>query len=293
MPFLPDRTLDHLRRVAEAPDLTGTRYQLEGELGRGGMAVVYRARDTRLERSVALKVMEDAAEHSHDEARIIARLEHPGIVPLYDAGELPDGRFYYAMKLVEGQRLDEFLARESTLAERLRIFEKICEAVAFAHSRGVIHRDLKPRNVMVGAFGEALVMDWGVARRVDAPERPGTVVGTPRYMAPEQAAGRPDAADARADVYSLGAMLEDVAKGERSRPLAAIAAKARSADPGGRYPSVREMADDLSRFLDGLPVSAYRENALERLARYAGQNRTLLLLLAAYLAVRLLLFFLR
>jgi hypothetical protein len=293
MPFLPDRTLDHLRRVAEAPELDGTRYTLEGELGRGGMAVVYRVLDTRLGRRIALKVMDDGSELAGEEARIVAQLEHPGIVPLYDAGTLPDGRFYYAMKLVEGLRLDEFLERESTLPERLRIFQKVAEAVAFAHSRGVIHRDLKPRNIMVGAFGEALVMDWGVARRTDAaPERPGTVVGTPRYMAPEQAAGSA-APDPRADVFSLGALLEDIMKTDRPRALAALAAKARAADPGERYPSVDELADDLARFLDGLPVAAYRAGPVERLALFGRRNRTLLLLVAVYLAVRALLFLIR
>ncbi|MBZ5581216.1 MAG: serine/threonine protein kinase [Acidobacteriia bacterium] len=277
MTYLPDRTLDHLRQVAELPDLSGTRYEMEGELGRGGMGVVYRARDTLLGRSVALKVTEDGGA----EARLIARLEHPGIVPVYDAGALPDGRRYYAMKLVDGLRLDRFLEREPALPGRLRVFEKVCEAVAFAHSRGVVHRDLKPQNIMVGAFGEALVMDWGV---------PGAVAGTPRYMAPEQAAG---SADARSDVFSLGALLEDVMRPESPRPLAAIARKARAANPEERYASVRLLAADAARFMDGLAVTAYRETPWERLVRFARGNRTLLLLLAAYLAMRLLLFAIR
>src|SRR5207248_224584 len=97
---------------------------------------------------------------------IIARLEHPGIVPVHDAGELPDGRFYYAMKLVRGRRLDEEAVRLPELAARLGLFQKTCEAVAFAHAHGVLHRDLKPQNIMVGEFGEVLVMDWGVAKEL-------------------------------------------------------------------------------------------------------------------------------
>jgi eukaryotic-like serine/threonine-protein kinase len=142
---------------------------VEVELGRGGMGTVYRAIDHRLDREIALKVV--PLSHPADidvdrllrEARVLARLEHPGIVPVHDAGLLPDGRAFYAMKRVRGQRLDEH-ARTLPLPERLRAFQRICEAVAFAHAHGVIHRDLKPENVMVGPFGEVLVMDWGVAK---------------------------------------------------------------------------------------------------------------------------------
>ena len=279
--------LDHLRQVAEGPDLAGTRYDVEGELGRGGMGVVYRARDRLLGRSIALKVINDGSEISEGEARIIAQLEHPGIVPLYDAGSLPDGRGYYAMKLVEGASLDEFLARESTLAERLRIFERVCEAVAFAHSRGVVHRDLKPQNVMIGEFGEVLVMDWGVARRLEDSEPAGTVVGTPRYMAPEHDSGPP------CDVYALGALLDDLMLDQHPRALVAIAAKARAAVPESRYPSATELAADVSRFLDGNAVTAYDETTLDRAIRFARRNSTLLLLIAAYLLVRAIFFALR
>jgi serine/threonine protein kinase len=169
MTWLSDRTLDHLREVADEPDLSGTRYRLLEPVGRGGMGRVYRARDTGLDRDVALKVLHTheaaAADRLIAEARILARLEHPGIVPVHDAGTLPDGRVFCAMKLVRGKRLDA-LAREPDvdLPERLRIFQRICETVAFAHAHGVLHRDLKPQNVMVGAYGEVLVLDWGIAK---------------------------------------------------------------------------------------------------------------------------------
>jgi len=131
---------------------------------------VYAADDRELQRRVALKVLaapritEEARERMLREARILARLEHPGIVPVHDILSLPDGRVAYAMKLVQGERLDAHARRLRGLRERLRIFERICEAVAFAHAQGVIHRDLKPGNIMVGSFGEVLVLDWGVAK---------------------------------------------------------------------------------------------------------------------------------
>jgi len=259
--------LDHLRAVTEAPDLSGTRYELVDEVGRGGMGIVYRARDTALDRMVALKVIEAGPV---EEARTLARLEHPGLVPVYDSGVLPDGRVYYAMRLVTGQRLDEQLRRGTSLAARLRIFEKICEAVAFAHDRGVVHCDLKPRNIMTGGFGEVFVMDWGIANRAGA--------GTPRYGAPEETP------TPRADVFSLGRILEDM--GPLPRPLAAVAARATAGDAAARYGSVRELAADVARFLDGMAVSAYRAGPVEAAARFAKRNAVLLLLLATYLVVK-------
>ena len=154
-----DALLEHLRHVAALPDLTGTRYELESEIGRGGMGVVYAALDRQLDRRVALKVLDFALA---GEARLIARLEHPAIVPIYDTGTLPDGREFYAMKLVTGARVDQYVAGSPSLNDRLRVVRRVGEALAFAHTRGIIHRDLKPQNVMVGEFGEVYVMDWGV-----------------------------------------------------------------------------------------------------------------------------------
>jgi serine/threonine-protein kinase len=232
------------------------------------------------------------------------------------------------MKRVVGRQLDEHFAAEPSIPARLRAFERICETVAFAHAHGVIHRDLKPENVMVGSFGEVLVLDWGVARLRDrsepipserspaatgspAPRAPlapgdtaeGTVLGTPGYMAPEQARGEVGRTDERTDVYALGAILfflltnaAPPAAGpagsprqrnpEVPRPLASICAKALAEDPASRYGSVQDMSSDVSAFLSGRPVGAHREGPLEWANRQALRYRTPLLLIGAYLAMR-------
>ncbi|HKG92417.1 MAG TPA: serine/threonine-protein kinase [Gemmatimonadaceae bacterium] len=330
--WLSDAALVHLRRVADWPELTSTRYEVVELIARGGMGAVYRARDLELGREVALKVVslpeDDAAARTLREARTIARLEHPGIVPVHDVGTLADGRVYYTMKLVRGDRLDVHAAAQGTTALLLRIYVRVCEAVAFAHAHGVIHRDLKPQNIMVGAFGEVLVMDWGVAkdngcevriangelnslgtpdasRRPDsqfairtsqpleATTLPGTVLGTPGYMAPEQAAGNAGAVDERGDVYALGAILRDLLQvgeaGAAPAPLLAIAARAMAADPGARYQRVTELAADVLAYLEARPVSAHREGLIERARRVGAKYRTPILLVLAYLLMRALL----
>jgi eukaryotic-like serine/threonine-protein kinase len=283
MTWLSDDAVSRLREVSELPDLTGTRYELVRELGRGGMGIVYEVRDNELQRTVAMKV---ANEDWVREARIIASLEHPGIVPVHDAGVLADGRFFYTMKLVRGLRLDEWSKGEHGLTERLRLFARICEPVAFAHANEFVHRDLKPENVMVGELGSVLVMDWGVARKAD--EHDGMVAGTFGYMAPEQARG--EAAGPRSDVHALGAVLKTLLD-KPPRPFAAIIAKAMSAEPSSRYEDARALREDILRFLDGVPVSAYRESFFERAARWAKLNRVLLGLVAAYLLMRAIVFF--
>ena len=170
MKWLSDDRLDHLRSIVGNPDFSSTKYNFVKELGRGGMGTVYLAEDTELDRLVAIKVLntpevtDDLRNRMIREAQIIARLEHPGIVPVHDVGTLPDGRIYYAMKFVRGSRLDEYAAEGASLRDRLRKFQAVCDAVAFAHAHGVIHRDLKPQNIMIGSFGEVLVLDWGVAK---------------------------------------------------------------------------------------------------------------------------------
>src|SRR6185436_20835 len=190
--MISEPALDRLSAMFRSPDVTGTRYELVSILGRGGMGVVYLARDTALDREVALKIF-DRAPGDANEARLIARLEHPGIVPVHDFGELPDGRQFYAMKLVRGDRLDRWMGAGRDISERLGVFLRVCDAVAFAHAHGVVHRDLKPANVMVGEFGEVLVLDWGIAAELtnaDSGSRGrDSIVGTPEYMAPEQARG--------------------------------------------------------------------------------------------------------
>ena len=279
-----DRQLSHLLAVTDRPDLIGTPYVIHEEIGRGGMGVVYSAEDTRLGRQVALKVTTG----NDQEARVIAALEHPGIVPVHDAGTLPDGRLYYVMKLVRGEPLDQFAQRQASVAGRIALFLKVCDAIEYAHSRGVIHRDLKPANIMAGAFGEVVILDWGVAKTVSGDA--GDVAGTPRYMAPEQSHG---VADPRSDIYSLGAVLEAILPDDCPRPLHAIILKAKSPKPEDRYPSASELAADLNRYLDGSAVTAYRESVLERLTRFARRNRTLLLLAGAFTMMRLVLFFWR
>src|SRR5262249_40412233 len=168
------------------------------------MGIVCLARAWALDREVALKIVDrvdegtrsgSAAALAH-EARILAQLEHPGIVPVHDFGELPDGRVYYAMRRVRGERLDRWLAAGRDLPDRLTVFLRVCDAVAFAHAHGVVHRDLKPENVMIAEFGDVLVLDWGIARPearsvrgsgvgVRSSGSPDLIAGTPEYMSPE------------------------------------------------------------------------------------------------------------
>jgi len=323
MRWLSDKTLDHLRTLAGQPDLTSTKYRLLGEIGRGGMGTVYLVQDEVLNRQVALKVLnipelsEEAASRLLREARILAQLEHPEIVPMHDAGRLPDGRVFYVMKRVRGRRLDEYRQEATSRADLLRIFEKLCEAVAFGHANGVIHRDLKPENIMVGSFGEVLVMDWGVAKVLaeqDSPgpvavsepaappaaTAPGTVLGTPAYMAPEQARGEVERVREPSDVYALGAILHFLLTGRAPaepgatspvRALGAVCRKATAADAALRYPSAKELGAEVARFLNGLPVLAYKEGVFERTARVVRQNRTAVILVLAYLLMRSLILF--
>ena len=287
--WIGDGTLAHLRDVAEWPEV-GDRYEITSRLGRGGMGVVYAAHDRTLDREVAIKVLDlagaDAARRLQEEARILARLEHPGIVPIHDAGTLADGRVFYVMKLVRGARLDRALDGEATTVERLDVFTRIAEAVSFAHAQGIVHRDLTPANVMIGRFGEVLVLDWGVARNLAKETAPEGVVGTPGFMAPEQARGASETADVRADVYALGALLEAMVPSPLPRRLAAIAAKASAADVDARYPTVEALSQDILRFRHGDPVEAYRENWLERGARVYQRYRVPILLVLAYMVMR-------
>jgi serine/threonine protein kinase len=278
MTYLSDDAIARLKRVLDPPDVVVTRYRIVEEIGRGGMGEVYKAEDTVLGRMIALKILD---EETSEEGRIIAGLEHPGIVPVHDAGYLPDGRVFYAMKLIDGVPLGDYRA---PLADRLRLFQKICEAVAFAHSRGVVHGDLKPENIMIGAFGEALVLDWGVA----ALARLGAIAGTRGFVAPEQAAG--SAMDARSDIYSLGAILHEISQGGSAQPaLDSIRAKAMSDQPERRYSSVLELRAEIARYLDGEPVQAHRETLLERATRIFLRHQLWILLIVAYLAMRMIL----
>jgi WD40 repeat protein/tRNA A-37 threonylcarbamoyl transferase component Bud32 len=303
------------------PPIDPTRYHVVRELARGGLGRILEVRDLRIGRVVALKEIlrdsDDAYARFVREATITARLEHPAIVPVHDLGRWPSGAPFYAMKLVSGRSLHDVLADTPSLDGRLALLPNViavADAIAYAHSQGIIHRDLKPANVLVGAFGETVVIDWGIAKdlRADEPDPAiaadaladaraltvaGAVLGTPCYMPPEQASG--GAVDERADVYALGAVLYEVLAGappyhdapavlaavlagppppaEALEPaipadLAAIVRKAMARAPGDRYPSSRELAEDLRRFQTGRLVSAHayaRRTLVERwLRRY-------------------------
>jgi serine/threonine-protein kinase len=241
-----DRSEDGPVLPPPPPGREASRYELFDKVGQGGIGVVFRARDVTLNRDVAVKVLleklcGDEAEEQRilAEAELTGRLQHPGIVPVHDVGRSPDGRPYFVMKLVRGRTLARLLAERPDPAQELprflAVFEQVCQAVAYAHREGVIHRDLKPGNVMVGALGEVQVMDWGMAKKLahDGPAEPesqerseagwsvnlgaesdpDTVRGTVAYMAPEQARGELKGLDERCDVFGLGAILCEILTG--------------------------------------------------------------------------------
>jgi tRNA A-37 threonylcarbamoyl transferase component Bud32 len=270
---------------AAPPTLLSDKFVERGPLGRGGSSTVVRALDKDLLRDVAVKVLlsdqADAAGESArfaEEARVTGQLEHPNIIPVYEFGTQQNGRRYLCMRLVEGETLEAVLARvgearlePDALADFLQVFVKICDAVAFAHSRGVIHRDLKPMNIMISDFGQVYLLDWGIARilpglgqgprvrlsegaeggegeveRVDR-DLPGQLIGTLCYMAPEQLQGRHDALDQRTDVFALGGTLYQILTGQPPLTTEAIRAiwmrhtpppiaRPEELLPGGRVP---------------------------------------------------------
>ena len=310
----------------ELPDAPADRYQLGPELARGGMGRILTARDLKLGRTVAVKQLLDADGETRRrfarEALVTARLMHPAIVPVYEAGRLAEGGPFYAMKLVSGRSLDRAIAAATTLRERLALLPRVIavvDAIAYAHRNRVIHRDLKPGNVLCGDFGETVVIDWGLAKQLDAPEaeaapgpavprKPaaagdtlaGSVLGTPAFMPPEQAAGDP--VDERADVYALGAILYHVIAGrppyvgkdpyllvdqvldgpppalaqvapEAPEDLVAIVTKAMARQAAARYASAAELAQDLERFQTGQLVGAHRYGLGELLGRWVRRHR--------------------
>jgi serine/threonine-protein kinase len=301
---LSNEDLARLSELAGRPEIPGERYEILAKVGAGGMGQVFRARDRELEREVAIKVAHDAlrsadaAERLGREARTIAALEHPSIPPVHEVGELVDGRAYYVMRFVHGRTLAEDPPRSNAA---LRLFLRLCETVAYAHSKGVTHRDLKPANVMLGPLGELYVMDWGIAGALGGgAERP---AGTPGFMAPEQEQPGRTPIDARADVYALGGILAFLSTGTGPardgsleltalpRSLAAIIRRARALDPPARYPSAIELARDVAAYLDHEAVSAYREGPLERSGRFLVKHQFVVWLVVGYLVLRALVFF--
>jgi type II secretory pathway pseudopilin PulG len=306
--------------MPSAFDRAAERFERVGEIGRGGMGRVDDAFDRALGRPVAIKHMLAAGAvdlaRFEREARITARLEHPGIVPIHDAGRSPDGTPYYVMRRIDGRPLAELVVEKAQLAARLALIPHVltaCEAAAYAHARSIVHRDIKPTNILIGPFGESLLIDWGLAREigethVDAalpPSDPrltrvGTVAGTPGFMAPEQARG--ESVDARADVFALGATLFYVIAGKppyasdsatemiglagagrppdwRAMPpqvppdLRAIVQKAMASQSAARYADAGALAADLRQFLVGNLVGAYRYGKRARLARFVRRHR--------------------
>ncbi|MFO0633496.1 MAG: serine/threonine-protein kinase [Nannocystaceae bacterium] len=332
---------------ATEPAVTATRepprerYQLGDEIARGGSGRVSRAHDRRLDREVAIKqlLQRSAALELRlaREARVTARLQHPAIVPIYDVGRGPDGEPYYAMKLVSGRTLAQAIDAARSVPERLALFPNVlavAEALAYAHAQAVIHRDLKPGNVVLGEFGETMVIDWGLAKALGgepdgtvtdpggpAPEcddglrtEAGTIVGTPSYMAPEQARGEP--LDRRADVYALGAMLYHVLAGrppyartagrsvlvdvvagpptplrrvvpDAPPDLIAIVEQAMAREPAARYRDAAEFAADLRRFQTGQLVGARRYGTLAHLRRFVQRHAAAVAVAAVLGAVML------
>ena len=220
------------------------RLEVKGKFGQGGMSVIRKALDKNLLRTSAIKMIHpemsldvNTRRRMIEEAHITAQLDHPNILPVHELGVMSDGRLFFTMKAVEGKTLTEILQAqdysnrdEKELFEQLQYFIKTCDAVAFAHSHGVIHRDLKPDNIMIGDFGEVYLMDWGISRPKSKPkieeqeEEPtgrgkyryrssterGKYIGTPHYMSPEQATGEHEATDERSDIFSLGAILYEI-----------------------------------------------------------------------------------
>jgi soluble lytic murein transglycosylase-like protein len=311
-------------------------YEVIREQGRGGLGRIFAARDLRLDREVAIKelLIDDQGAHARRfvrEATLTARLEHPGIVPVHEAGRWPDGKPFYTMKMVSGRSLRELIAERPTLAERLALLPNViavAETIAYAHNRRVIHRDIKPANVMVGQFGETVVIDWGLAKDLtisdsdegagsvdavrDGETARGAVLGTPAYMPPEQASGEP--VDERADVYALGGLLFHVLAGKPpyegshasdvlaqvlggppvplenrvpdvASELTTIVRKAMARAPHDRYPTAKELVNDLKRFQTGQLVGAHRYTTWQLVRRYVAQHWLLVFVFAAALLV--------
>ncbi len=361
---------DRLLGEISADPEVGARYEVEREIGRGGMGAVFRVHDKKLDRALAMKVILGQMDERPgggtpaigpgplsrflNEARITSQLDHPGIVPVHELGVDEHGRAFFTMKLVGGRTLAEVYRRRASgdpewgTPKVLGLLQRVGEAVAFAHERGVIHRDLKPSNVMIGDFGEVYVMDWGLARSVGrgasatvpeeesaadaalstlvAETRDGRQAGTPAYMSPEQASGRIEEMGPQSDVYSIGAMLYELAAGHApycepgsgstpaqvlarvaERPpaklvagntpaeLSAICERAMARSTAERYRDVGELSRDLQAFLDGRVVEAYETGAWAEARKWVRRNRPLasalvaaLLLLVAGLTASLL-----
>lgn len=309
---LPPVATPSMTLVAGIPTDFG-KYELLGELGRGGMGVVFKARQKDLDRPVAIKMIlgsqlasDDLIARFHAEARAAAKLQHPHIVQVYETGSL-HGLHYFAMQYVEGYSLEQWIRDERMRQEQgVRMLADIAQAVEVLHQHGILHRDLKPANVLIDAAGHAYLSDFGLAKCLQeaGPQTvTGAVVGTPSYMSPEQAMGQKEVGPL-SDVYSLGAILYEMLTGRPPfreetpldtlvqvveseptlphqlnpripRSLEYICLKCLEKDPTRRYPSAAALADDLERFLHGDPVEARPANAWQRVLRWSRREPAL------------------
>src|SRR5438445_790827 len=299
-------------------------YELLEQIGRGGQGVVFRARQKSLNRIVALKVIglgnwatEAHLKRFRLEAEAAAKLEHPGIVPIHEVGER-DGSCYFSMKFVEGGQLDEVVRREAMpIRQAVELIAKVARTVHFAHKHGILHRDIKPGNILLDAKGEPHLTDFGLARLVESEStvtRTMEVLGTPSYMAPEQAVGNNAAVSSATDVYGIGAVLYQLLTGHPpfaggttyetikllldteprqprllnpkvDRDLSTICLKCLEKDPRSRYSSALELAEDLERWLKHEPILARRTGAFARGRKWVRRNPTSALLAASLVAL--------
>ena len=300
-------------------------YELLEEIGRGGQGIVYRARQKSLDRTVALKVIglgqwakKAHLERFRLEAKAAASLNHPCMVPIYEIGER-DGCCYFSMGLVEGRQLDAVAKREPIpFRHAAELIAKLARAVHYAHEHGILHRDIKPGNILLDEKGDPHLTDFGLARLVETESdvtRTAEVLGTPSYMAPEQAVGNNAAVSSATDVYGLGAVLYQLLTGQPpfaggttyetiklledteprpprllnpkvDRDLSTVCLKCLEKDPKRRYPAAAGLAVDLERWLEGRPITARRVSPPERLWRWSKRNPKLAAATAAAFLLR-------
>jgi serine/threonine protein kinase len=310
MPTIKDASTQ--QRVADfEPRIFGD-YELLSEVARGGMGVVYRAKQAGLNRVVALKMIlagklanADDVQRFRAEAEAAANLQHPNIVAVFEVGEI-ESQHFFSMEFIDGLSLSQMLHRGPIPGRRVaRYLQTLAQAVHYAHERGIVHRDLKPSNILIDSADQPHITDFGLAKQLNTDSgqtRTGTVLGTPSYMAPEQAEGRTHAIGPAADIYSLGAILYECLTGkppfrnenvydtvrqvinDAPRPprelndqvdedLELICLKCLEKDPALRYDTARALADDLRRFLDGEPISARSLNVFDRITRMLDRSQ--------------------